>query len=1235
VVGFSGSLAKHSAKHGSKKDTDSDAIDKLKRRKQYSISLVDMRKQEFEADAAKLRALEAQLEELNRKKMLQAQRTAIRVQRKLEYDASMVLGKYIRRWLTRRRDIAAEIVKDFLEMLQKQQAVRAAAWAAAILARFAKHASFRWKHYMAKTYRATQIACAMWVDTKREVLPRVELKSYVPGLVRLHLAHGYQRAVAHLQKRRFEEAAAKKKGGRFNRRVTKRTPKLAAVASSVESMSSLGSAPSPNSSIDTARNIQAPTTAPTPTTCVAAPASEPFDFAAAMASPMMSMDGGGGGFPVAVPEPQYKNEQEYFEAQRVAEVEALHQERAEEAERERQRRLRAIEAKKREKRIEQDKEAEAAAAVLLHKEEAKRQFFARLEASHMLVKKRNAARLEQKLKNDAVLAAAIEKEQAEQFLMMREDFVCRAWREEKEGITFPSSHMHLKNQKPAEGLPKWSSGAALVQRRPRTVQPKPELTKEQEEAAAKKAEEKEKGLQRRLLARVTNERAAAEKAAESEKQRLLARKKVLEHAQKQLARAKKQTVKPQELGVWGGRGASKKDKDKAGGLDEGMDSDAAPPPPKHKKKFYSKLRELKKMPPTFIQHNLAPDMLEAYGIKPPPNMSPNAVKTFVAELEACVGKPEKDKDKEISIPGNAAGQSQSQNRSHPGNKADGVKQRKKKKSKMGKVESLLDMVSKARGKLSQSQSESGIGATKSSGAADKSGKENLIRQKSQATLSSLEQSMFGGSIKKHPKMPPPLKPVGAAAVPGKKAAHRYASADDDENEMSGEFLFDVFDGDGLQPMAGSTEKFGLDGTSPSPSHQYIKRERFGVSVDSDEYTTSTPVGVHLEPSNLMKSMGSIPDLDPRDPARGSSWGTVSSSPTPTPDPPSPDGLDGDLGFGSDYDEEEDDDEDGSLESSADSADSAWIAAVAREMQEEAGVGRSASRPPSMPTLHLPATDELDKMDNDELALQMASIDEELQRNEQEELRLSLECEEMLNKLSMKMPVGGFGALAGSMSMPMPMSIGGADSSPTTHNDYTGAEDDDDHDDDDNADHDDVDYDEELDGGHSIDSADDHDGNRNESRATHGIWSDSSDLLNGTGELSAMDARNILGSADISYNEGGDDNHDHDDYHDYEEEGAGADDAICVEKKDGGEEVGGTAAATEASMSAFSLALNDALAADADLDALQDGSDAAAFEARLNEECERLRLKLAASLPIPGMSSVLDERDAGADENVVN
>jgi hypothetical protein len=934
---------------------------------------------------------------------------------------------------------------------------------------------------------------------------------------------------------------------------------------------------------------------------------------------------------VAAPEPQYKNEKEYFEAQRVAEVEALHRERAEEAERERQRRLRAIEAKKREKRIEQDKEAEAAKAVLLRKEEAKKQFFARLEASHMLVKKRNAARLEQKLKNDAVLAAAIEKEQAEQFLMMREDFVCRAWREEKEGITFPSSHMHLKNQKPVEGLPKWSSGAALVQRRPRTVQPKPELTKEQEEAAAKKAEEKEKGLQRRLLARVANERAAAEKAAENEKQRLLARKKVLEHAQKQLARAKKQTVKPQELGVWGGRGASKKDKDKAGGLGEGTDSDAAPPPPKHKKKFYSKLRELKKMPPTFIQHNLAPDMLEAYGIKPPPNISPNAVKTFVAGLEACVDKPEKDKNKEISIPGNTAGQSQS--RSHLGNKAVGVKQRKKKKSKMGKVESLLDMVSKARGKLGQSQSESGIGATQSSGGADQSGKENLTRQKSQATLSSLEQSMFGGSMKKHPKMPPPLKPVGAAAVPGKKAAHRYASVDDDEYEISGEFLFDVFDGDGLQPMAGSTEKFGLDGTSPSPSHQYIKRERFGVSVDSDEYTTSSPVGAHLEPSNLIKSMCTIPDPDPRDPARGSSWGTVSPSPTPTPDPPSPGGLGDGLGFSSDYDEEEDDDDDGPLESSADSADSAWIAAVAREMQEEAGVGHSASRPPSMSTLHLSATDELDKMDNDELALQMASIDKELKRNEQEELRLSLECEAMLNKLSMKMPVGGFGALAGNMSMPM--SSDGADSSPTTHNDYPGAEDDDDHhDSDDNADHDDVNYDEELDGGRRIDSADDHDGNRNESRATHRTWSDSSDLLNGTGELSAMDARNILRSADISYNEEGDDDHDHDDYHDYEEEDAGMNDAIIVEEG-GGEEAGETAAATAASMGAFTLALNDALAADADLDALQDGSDAAAFEARLNEECERLRLKLAASLPIPEMDCVLDVRDAGADENVVN
>ena len=37
-----------------------------------------------------------------------------------------------------------------------------------------------------------------------------------------------------------------------------------------------------------------------------------------------------------------------------------------------------------------------------------------------------------------------------------------------------------------------------------------------------------------------------------------------------------------------------------------------------------------------------------------------------------------------------------------------------------------------------------------------------------------------------------------------------------------------------------------------------------------------------------------------------------------------------------------------------------------------------------------------------------------------------------------------------------------------------------------------------------------------------------------------------------------------------------------------------------------------------------GEDAAALEARLNAECERLRIKLAESLPVPGMEPIHGE-----------
>ena len=191
VVGVSTNLSK--ASHPKK--TDREGIEKLRRRKHYSTSVNDMRKQEYDADAARLRALEEQLAEMQRLKEMKEIRNQQRLQRKREYEASQTLGVYIGAWLKRRRTAAAEIIKDYLDMLQKQQAVRAAAWAAAILRRLAVASSFRWRRYKAKSACATNMAVNMWMNAKRDVVPRVQIKTWVPGLVRLHLAHGYHAAV--------------------------------------------------------------------------------------------------------------------------------------------------------------------------------------------------------------------------------------------------------------------------------------------------------------------------------------------------------------------------------------------------------------------------------------------------------------------------------------------------------------------------------------------------------------------------------------------------------------------------------------------------------------------------------------------------------------------------------------------------------------------------------------------------------------------------------------------------------------------------------------------------------------------------------------------------------------------------------------------------------------------------------------------------------------------------------
>ena len=108
------------------------------------------RKAEYDMDATRLAAIEAQLDEIRRKKMLKAQREEQRRLRKIQYEASVIIQDQVRVFLSKRKTEATTIFKDYLLCLQKTEIIRVFAWACRIIKLFLKRNVWKWQRYKAK-----------------------------------------------------------------------------------------------------------------------------------------------------------------------------------------------------------------------------------------------------------------------------------------------------------------------------------------------------------------------------------------------------------------------------------------------------------------------------------------------------------------------------------------------------------------------------------------------------------------------------------------------------------------------------------------------------------------------------------------------------------------------------------------------------------------------------------------------------------------------------------------------------------------------------------------------------------------------------------------------------------------------------------------------------------------------------------------------------------------------------
>ncbi|KAJ1439674.1 hypothetical protein B484DRAFT_443855, partial [Ochromonadaceae sp. CCMP2298] len=127
---------------------------------QYEPVLERHQKEELRREAVRLLEMEEQLAELQRLRELKRQRDRARRKKKLEYNAAQSVQQCFKRFLTRRADGAVDAMVCFLRVIEAKQAIANAAWAAAVIARFAQRAGRLWR----LTLQRRRVAHAMAVE---------------------------------------------------------------------------------------------------------------------------------------------------------------------------------------------------------------------------------------------------------------------------------------------------------------------------------------------------------------------------------------------------------------------------------------------------------------------------------------------------------------------------------------------------------------------------------------------------------------------------------------------------------------------------------------------------------------------------------------------------------------------------------------------------------------------------------------------------------------------------------------------------------------------------------------------------------------------------------------------------------------------------------------------------------------------------------------------------------------
>lgn len=845
VVGVSGGFEKHTkARQEFVRKTREDKARNVILSKMKD-DLKERRQAEYDADASRLAAIEAQLEEIRRMKILKAQREEKRRMRKVQHDASCLIQEQVKIFLIKRKQNATHMLLDFLLALHKGQTIRVLAWAVRKLRKFLILIKWKWQRYKTKLIISNKLSHSLWSNVSKNVTRTIQIKSLTPQLVKIHIAHGYHMASVKIIKARPPK---KPKNAKYSRS-TFRTPGSISPSGS-------GSNHSTRSRIKSVSHIISSSVKYSTESMENNHDSENNnDLNKSLESlPSMSSLGDSMGslgvllgdlnLPPLEPEPIPETWDEMQARLRAEEIEERHRLLREQAEKERQKRLQIIEQRKQEKLAEELRLKKLEDEKKKAKELNKEKFFKKIILSQSEGARKAALKREEREAQLAALEATKELERQEAWIMKREDFLSRAMRAEEKALDQKKKkgkdEENLESAKVVKELPKWNQGAGISSRRPITPKPAKVLTVEEMQAVLLKQEADAKEMARRVAKRLEEERKAAEDTEKLRQERETEKQRVLDEAKKKLLNSKKSSLTPGVLKesndvvkqVWGGGASSNVlEARRRKAVLEKASSEASIATRKKRKKPYNRMQKLMSTPPTILR-NLSSRQLRAYGLK-------------LDKIDNSPGD-EYDNDDNITIDDDdddyttsvtSAKASVSMKKSQSQSAIS-----KKKNKKGGKVATLMEMVSRARERLSGSLSESQLPINPTTAMYEEEEKENIKNEKTfsksknrkvKKNLKNNKSSpltemtdLLDNFSRSRPNLPPKLDGMNSNK---QKTNHRYGSVnnlndnanndieidgDEQEDEASGELLFDVFSAEAGFPFEKvNPNMFGLEGVS--------------------------------------------------------------------------------------------------------------------------------------------------------------------------------------------------------------------------------------------------------------------------------------------------------------------------------------------------------------------------------------------------------------------------------------